>query len=51
MWPSSSIVSSTSRVDEESPSLPLCDAFKAFIVQGLIVADEYTKICPKTQEH
>jgi hypothetical protein len=31
--------------------LPLCDAFKAFIVRGLIVADEHTKISPKTQEH
>jgi hypothetical protein len=50
-YPSSSIVSSTSRVKEESLSLPFCDAFKAFIVQGLIVADEHTKIHPKTQEH
>ena len=51
MWPSGSIVSFASRVNEESPSLPFCDAFKAFIVQGLIVADEHTKIHPKTQEH
>jgi hypothetical protein len=51
MQPSSSIVSSTSRVNEESPSLPFCDTFKAFIVQGFIVADEHTKIRPKTQEH
>jgi hypothetical protein len=51
MRPSGSIVSSTSREDEDSPSLPLCDAFKAFIVQGLIVADEHTENCPKTQEH
>jgi hypothetical protein len=48
MQPSGSIaVSSTSIVNEESPSLPFCDAFKAFIVQGIIVADEHTEIRPK----
>jgi hypothetical protein len=47
MWPSGSIVSSTSRVNEESSFLPFCDAFKAFIVRGLIVADEHTEILPK----
>jgi hypothetical protein len=51
MGPSGSIVSSASRVNEESPSLPFCDAFKAFIVQGLIIADAHTKIRQKTQEH
>ena len=51
MQPSGSIaVSSTSIVNEESPSLPFCDAFKAFIVQGLIVADKHAEIRPKTQE-
>jgi hypothetical protein len=49
MPPSGTIVSSTSRVNEESPSPPFCDAFKAFIVQGLIVADEHTEIRPKTK--
>jgi hypothetical protein len=51
MRPSGNIVSFTSIVNEESPSPPFCDAFKAFIVQGLIVADEYNEIRPKTQEH